>query len=73
MRRKNYYAVLQDEFRRADSQPIEGGRTREQLEAQIADITAALSGPLDNASRIGLCADRRQLRRELENLALVAK
>ena len=68
MPRKGYYAHLQEQINRADSQPIKGGKTREQLKVEIAEITATLCGPLDNAERIGLVADRRELRRELAAL-----
>jgi hypothetical protein len=69
MGRKNYYKVLKDELNRANSQPIQGDKTRGQLEVEIAEITAALRGPLNNAVRIGLVAERQQLRRELAALA----
>jgi hypothetical protein len=68
MARKSYYRVLQEQLARSEKEPIRGGKTREQLAAEIAEISAALAGPLDNAARIGLAADRKQLRRELEAL-----
>ena len=45
--------------------PLRLDKTVAALESEIAAITETLSGPLDNATRIGLCADREQLRREL--------
>ena len=68
MTNRSYYRVLQKEMRQAENSPIKGDKTREQLEVEIARITAELKSPLDNAARIGLVADRQQLRRELAAL-----
>ena len=67
----SYYKTLHHEMQAAERAPIRGGKTREQLEADVAQITATLAGPCDSAERIGLAADRKQLRRELEALRTV--
>jgi hypothetical protein len=63
-----YISALQKELLRADSASVKGGKTRGELETEIAEITAALSGPLSNADRIWLVGYRRELRRELAAL-----
>jgi len=62
---KTYYRALEETLKSADAAPIRKGRTREQIEADIASITESLRGPLDNVERICLCGDRRELQKEL--------
>jgi len=69
MGKRSYYTELAAEMKRANEAAIKGGKTREQLVSEIEEITSTLAGPLDNAARIGLAADRRQLQRELAALA----
>lgn len=60
-----YHNVLEETLKSADAAPVREVRTREQIETDIANITAALRGPLDNVERIWLCGDRRELQKEL--------
>ena len=43
-------------------------KTRAEIEEDLADISAALKGPLDNAERLNLVEARRELRKQLEDL-----
>jgi hypothetical protein len=68
MTHKTYYEVLQREVRAAAKIPLDGRKSREQLSAEIAEITAELKRPLSDLDRIDLVAHRKYLRRELEAL-----
>ena len=65
MARHTYESALQDVMAEGAKRPFTPGRSRSDIEADIAGITKSLSGSLSNVERIILCGERSALRAEL--------
>lgn len=65
MARHTYESALQDVIEEGAKRPFTPGRSRADIEGDIAGITKLLSGSMPNAERIILCGERSALRAEL--------
>lgn len=65
MARHTYASALQDVMEEGAKRPFTAGRSRADIESDIASITKSISLSLPNDERIILCGERSALRAEL--------